>query len=189
MNSFVRSFVAFALLAATGRVWATTVIEKDLAALAAEADQVFLGTVTSVHSDWADTGHREIETVVTFGDLTPLFGVDTPTLSLRFSGGQVGDIIEHIPGMPQFAAGQRYVIFAQRSAAASSIAGFHQGCFRVSGAGSNATVEVRTYEQIGVAADGRSVVGDAASATTAVALDAFLTDVRQRLGQREGAGQ
>ena len=190
MRLFVRCVLTIVLLVwSSGAAPATTVIEKNLDALINEADQVFVGTVTSVRSDWTDSMHRDIETVVTFGDLLPLAGVDAPTIELRFAGGQVGDLIEHIAGMPQFTVNDRLVIFAHRDHSASSLVGFHQGCFRVDGTGENASVTVPSYERMGTLSDGRSVVSDAPKTITTIPLPDFLTDIRHRLAQRDGAAQ
>lgn len=188
MKSLVRLVFATVLVLSNARfAHATTVIEKNLDALCAEADQVFVGTVISVQSAWTEAQHRDIETTVTFGDLVALLGVDTTEVSLQFSGGRVGDVIEYVPGMPQFNVGERFVIFARGGGSASALVGFHQGFFRVDGNGTSETVAVRSYERIGTLADGRSVIGDSASATTNVPLEDFLNDVRRRLAQRQGA--
>lgn len=110
---------------------ATTVIAKDFSALCAKADLIFVGTVSTVESRWTDPERQAIETLVTFSDVTPVFGTEDREVTLRFGGGQVGTLREEIAGVPQFAVGDRRVIFARREYSVSPIVGFHQGVFPV----------------------------------------------------------
>jgi hypothetical protein len=110
---------------------ATTVVRKELGSLCAEADLVFVGTVSGVRSQWADDRQQAIETFVEFADLDWLRGGDAETLTMRFGGGQVGEVREHVVGLPVFSAGDRVVIFARTERSVSPIVGFNQGYFRV----------------------------------------------------------
>jgi hypothetical protein len=162
---------------------ATTVIEKDLAALCNEADRVFVGTVSSVQSQWTDPEQRHIETLVTFSDIEPLFGVDTADVVLRFSGGQVGDTVEQVEGMPAFHVGDRDVIFARNAGSVSPIVGFNQGCLHVDGTGSGATVALPSYQPIGMLGD-RRVLSAESRTSSSMSLNDFLSEVRGRLEAR-----
>lgn len=165
---------------------ATTVIEKDLDALSAEADRVFVGTVAAIESAWADTDQRYIASWVTFDRIDPLLGVGSPEVTLRFSGGQIGDLVQHVQGLPQLAVGDRVVIFARDGNAVSPLVGFHQGCLRVDGDGDAAVVITNTYQRIGTSSDGQQVITDARVSTVSRPLSEFLVDVRQRLSTRRG---
>src|SRR5438128_9648992 len=92
--------------------FATTVLAKSFAALCNEADLVFIGTVSQVTSQWSDPEVKAIETLVTFSNVEPLWGNDASDVTLRFGGGQVGDLHEEVAGMPHFLAGERVLIFA-----------------------------------------------------------------------------
>ena len=162
---------------------ATTVIEKDLAALCNEADRVFVGTVSSVQSQWTDPQQRHIETLVTFSDIEPLFGVDTAAVVLRFSGGRVGDTAEQVEGMPTFHVGDRLVIFARNGNAVSPIVGFNQGCLHIDGTGSEATVALPSYQPIGMLGD-RRVLGAESRTSSSMNLNDFLSEVHGRLDAR-----
>jgi len=175
------------LLAAPRLASATTVIEKDLDALCAEADRVFVGTVSTVQSQWTDPQQNHIETLVTFAKIEPLFGVDTNEMVLRFSGGRVGDIVEQVEGMPTFQEGERMVIFARDGRYLSPLVGFNQGCLRVEGSGSNATVAFPSYQPIGMLGDRRVLSAEVQSSAT-MKLNDFVTEVRGRLSAR-GKGQ
>jgi hypothetical protein len=162
---------------------ATTVIEKDLAALCNEADRVFVGTVSSVESRWTDPQQRHIETLVTFSGVEPLLGVDTAEVVLRFSGGQVGDTVEQVEGIPTFHVGDRNVIFARNDASVSPIVGFNQGCLHIEGTGSAATVALPSYQPIGMLGD-RRVLGAESRTSSSMNLNDFLSEVRGRLDAR-----
>jgi hypothetical protein len=179
---------ALALLLTTPAV-ATTVIEKDLNALCDEADRVFVGTVKQVSSRWRDAGQHTIETLVTFSDVEPLYGSDGRDVTLRFAGGEIGDVVESIAGMPRFNVGERAVIFARDAAGVSPLVGFHQGGARIAGSGGEATVETTTYERVGELPNGRAVLGERIVRRTSVPLASYLDTVRARLALRNGAAR
>ncbi len=176
------------VLAAWGApVAATVVVAKDFAALCAEADLVFVGTVTDVTSSWRDAAQRSIETQVTFGALTWLHGTPRPAVTLHFAGGEVGGLREEVAGVPSFAVGQRRIVFARDGDFLSPVVGFHQGLFQVVDDGAGPVVldaSGRAVTGVARAALQRGTRGDA---TAALPLDAFLDRVRQQLdagGQR-----
>ncbi len=165
---------------------ATTIIAKDFAALCAEADLIFVGTVRAVVSRWTDPEQRAIETLVTFSDVTPVFGTEGREVTLRFGGGQVGTLREEIAGVPQFAVGDRRVIFARREYSVSPIVGFHQGVFPVVDTPQGpvvAGVEAAAPEE------GASTEAPRASREGAVPLDTFLDRVRRELASRPDRGR
>jgi hypothetical protein len=172
------------LLGAALPLRATTVVEKDLDALCAEADRVFIGTVSSIRARWADQAGGRIETLVTFTNIEPLFGVDQTEVVLRFAGGQVGDVVERVGGMPEFRVGERAVIFALDGRFASPLVGFHQGRFPIQGDGAAASVLSSSYRLVGAVADGARAVGERPRTQVSVPLDDFLSEVRRRLTAR-----
>lgn len=109
----------------------TVIVAKSFDDLTAEADLIFVGTVTGLQSRWVDEEQSAIETVVTFSVEEALLGDLGKEESLRFSGGEVDGLREQIAGVPRFVVGQRVVLFARRGHSASPVVGFHQGCFRV----------------------------------------------------------
>lgn len=120
-----------ALAMAAPRASATVVVAKDFAALCAEADLIFVGTVTQTDSRWVDREKQAIETEVTFGDLTWLRGPAQSSITLHFAGGEVDGLREAIAGMPAFTVGERRIIFARKGRYVSPIVGFDQGALRV----------------------------------------------------------
>ena len=165
---------------------ATTVIAKDFAALCAEADLIFAGTVSAVESRWSDPEQQAIETLVTFSDITPVFGTEGGTVTLRFAGGQVGTMREEIAGVPQFAVGDRRVIFARRERSVSPIVGFHQGVFSVVDTPEGPAV----VGAEGAAPEERTgTEAQRASRAGAVPLETFLERVRRELAARPDGGR
>ena len=165
---------------------ATTIVEKDLDALAAEADQVFVGTVSAVQSQWSDPQQHNIETFVTFSDIEPLFGTGTSDIVLRFSGGRVGDVAEYVAGAPTFAVGDRLIIFARNERSVSPIVGFNQGCLPVTGDGDSATVTLTARTPIATLPNGQRLLSEVPQGQTEMPLRDFLVDVRRRLAGRTG---
>jgi hypothetical protein len=163
---------------------ATVVVEKDFAALCAEADLIFVGTVTDVTSEWSDPQRRAIRTRVSFGDLTWLRGGSADSITLTFAGGEMDGLREEIAGVPRFAVGERRVLFARDGAYISPLVGFSQGQFRVVD-GPNGAV-VLDADGKPVPATDRAALqrGDSAAAGEPVSLDAFLGRVRNTLEDR-----
>ena len=120
-------------------VHATTIEEKSFDDMSAEADMIFVGTVEDVHSEWVAEEGGPIETLVTFSALEWIRGNAHDELTLRFSGGEMNDIAERLPGMPRFSVGDRIAVFANEGQQASPIVGFNQGAFQIieTSAGSN----------------------------------------------------
>lgn len=167
---------------------ATVLVGKSFRDLCAEADLVFVGTVASVESRWADAQRQAIETMVTFSVATVMLGAPRDQAQLRFAGGRVEGRRSEVVGLPTFAEGDRVIVFARSGRAVSPIVGFNQGLFRIRDAGAGPTV---------VAADGRSPVrlgavpadaGGAAQAVSApLGLDRFLDMIRSELASPPGS--
>jgi hypothetical protein len=112
--------------------WALTAVPRTFAELVGLADWVLIGTVTQVTSAVEAKGER-IYTYVTLADLEMIKGAwhDTEYV-LRVSGGVVDQRGEVYPGLPQFEAGRRYVLFIQGNfSALFPVVGLHQGVFCV----------------------------------------------------------
>ncbi len=105
----VRGVAVGGLGAVHRRRRATVVVSKDFAALCDEADLIFVGTVTEVESRWVDSSQQAIETLVTFGDLTWMYGTPQSSVTLRFAAARLDGLREEIAGAPQFARGERRV--------------------------------------------------------------------------------
>lgn len=111
MKPFVLRAVLASLFLATV-VFAMTVRPPEFDELVAKADTVVRGTVTTVRSEWRGTGEtRRIVTLVTFAVERCLVGDAPATVELEFLGGRVGDDRLTVPGQPQFARGDREILF------------------------------------------------------------------------------
>lgn len=179
------SLAILAALSLSREAAATTVLAKSFESICHESDMVFVGSVTGVESRWAAPEQGTIETLVTFSDLIPLFGVDSQKVVLRFAGGAVDGIREEIAGMPHFEVGDRVVVFAREGRFVSPIVGFHQGLFEVVER-DGAPVVLNERGVPVTAVDGKSLrLGSTAGgASSAMALDVFLDRVRDTLATR-----
>lgn len=110
----------------------TTVIPLRPSEIAKAAEQVVVGTVLSSQCRFAPNGFG-IQTLVTLGDLSVQKGsVLTPTLTLEFMGGQVGDRKQVVHDMPELQVGKRYLLYVEGNGKyASPVVGFWQGAFEI----------------------------------------------------------
>lgn len=121
-----------ALSATTAR--ATIVRALDFGEQCAQAETVVVGTVRDVVSRRIATNPSFFETLVTLAVDEVVVGTAADALTLRLAGGEVGAIRQSIDGMPEFVAGERYVVFLEREQdppLVSPIIGFNQGLYRV----------------------------------------------------------
>lgn len=91
---------------------ATSVMPPSFSELVAEADTIARGTVTAVDARWVDVDSRHvIKTYVTFAVEKALKGTPANVVTLEFLGGTVGPETLRVSGMPQFAVGDREILF------------------------------------------------------------------------------
>lgn len=178
------ALLALLSLLGTAPAGATVVVEKDFAALCAEADLIFVGTVTGVAAEWSDPQRRAIRTRVTFGDLTWLRGGPAASITLTFAGGEMDGLREEIAGVPRFALGERRVLFARDGAYVSPLVGFNQGQFQVVEGPDGAVVFDAEGKPVPAANRAALQQGESAAAGPPVSLDAFLGRVRNALEDR-----
>jgi hypothetical protein len=115
---------------ATGLAHGTTFRPKDFDQLVGEAEQIFVGTVTTTQSRKKPTGG--ILTEVTFGNLRMVKGSDAGTITLEVMGGTVGKETLQVSGVPVFRMGMRYLVFmAGNGTAIFPVVGGNQGVFQV----------------------------------------------------------
>jgi len=90
---------------------AATFVDKNLAQLVTEAEQIFVGSVASVQSRKLPNG--AIVTDFRFSDVQFIKGESTATdIVLLALGGEVDGLRLEIPGLPQFQRGGRYLVFS-----------------------------------------------------------------------------
>ncbi len=131
VGALLAAAVAFAQVKSTG---ATLVRAVEFAEQCATAETIVVGTVRAVESRRMATAPSLFETRVTLAVDEVVAGAAPGELTLRLAGGEVGAIRQSIDGMPEFAAGERYVVFLEREQdppLVSPIVGFNQGLYRV----------------------------------------------------------
>jgi hypothetical protein len=113
------------------RAHATTLVPAELADLARAARVIVRGRIAAVEARSTDD-RRAIETLVTLDPETYLKGSPASVVRFRVPGGQIGRYRRVVVGAPQFAPGQRVIVFlAARSPAIPSVIGLNQGVFRL----------------------------------------------------------
>ena len=166
---------------------ATTVDPVSFEEMVRSSQRIFVGEVISVQSFRADAaGALRIRTRVTFRAGESLLGAG-PLVVLEFRGGTVGDLTEQIAGMPEFAVGDQYVVFAHDGGQwVSPLVGFSQGLFRVSRDARDGTSRVLGYDGTPIAstsAVGRSAARVSAAITIPMPLSAFVQAIEAELAK------
>jgi hypothetical protein len=143
-----------AIVAAAGPASSTTVSEPTFDELVLRAESVVVGRVVSTRSAWVDSrSGRSIVTDVTVAIEQTIKGPEYAQRSYQFLGGTVGDDTLRVDGMPQFAVGDRDVLFINEAGQpASPLVGFMYGRFRIMRDPRTGADMVRTY-------DGRPLAG------------------------------
>ena len=122
------------MLLGTTHAFCSTAITLDLPEISKRADIIADVTVQSTSSYWTSpAGGKSIHTLVNFTVNQVLKGEPSSKLSLDFLGGQVGNRALKVPGIPQFAPEEHYIIFsyAPDKAMACPILGLDQGALRI----------------------------------------------------------
>ena len=149
------------------------------------AERIFVGEVVDVSSFRADTtSGLRIRTRVTFRTSETVLGAG-PLVVLEFRGGTVGGRTEQVEGMPSFAVGDEYVVFAHDGAQwVSPIVGLSQGLFHVSRDARDGASLVLTHDGVPVATTtsvGRPRVRVAPTMSVPMTLSAFMDAVHTEL--------
>jgi hypothetical protein len=95
---------------------ATTVIPPTFDQLVNDAETIFEGTVSSMHSEWAGQGtERHIVTYVTFKIEDPIKGALGAETTLRMFGGTVDGQTIEVADAPRFKLGDRDILFVEHN--------------------------------------------------------------------------
>ena len=153
--------------------------------LVTRADVIFVGEVTGVRAFPLDTPDGTIiKTRVVFRVSDPLWGTTSLVEVFDFLGGTWGDLEFAVTGMPEFAVGDRRVVFAYRDPSINPIVGFTQGLLQIRRDGGGGVDRVFTLggvplgqpESIGAGAPAASV-----TPISPMALSAFRDRVSRAL--------
>lgn len=179
------------LILGASSVRATTVPPLTLSQVVGGAELIAVGAVTAIRERW-DLEREAPLTEVTFSVLEVLKGRVGEVLTLQFLGGPTPDgFTLVVAGMPQFAEGDRAVLFsAGNGTEACPLVGWWQGLYRLFyDAGREAFTVANHAGQPVVAIDGDparmearvSVEANDEQLVPAMTLDAFRTVVRTAL--------
>lgn len=112
MISLRTGALAALLLVPLSSASAMSVVDRDFADLVDRAEQIVVGTVTAIENGENERGGPM--TFVTFDDLTVIKGDVAPPFVLQIHGGTARDgVLMHVPDLPQFAVGDRAVLFVR----------------------------------------------------------------------------
>lgn len=176
MRHFFGCLVLVILSATAAR--ATVVIPADLTELANNAQWIVRGEVVDVSGQWADN-RRAIETVVTLQVEAALKGSPGETVTFRVAGGTLGRYRSIVVGAPEFAVGQRVIVFlGANGPIIPYLVGFHQGVYRISSTTNGTTVVMPPADAASTAPD----AGRGAPTRVPVPLNDFERRVRTLTG-------
>ncbi len=110
-------------------VHATTVEKLTLDDLAARAEEIVQGVVRTSRTYWSG---KLILTTTTIEVTEAIKGKPTRTMEITTVGGQIGDTVLHVGGMPVFVSGETTIVFVGKSNGYLTVLGLGQGKFTVS---------------------------------------------------------
>lgn len=94
----------------------STVIPPTFEQLVQQAELIFQGTVTDVHSVWEGEGaQRHINSYVTFQVQDSVKGTAGASYTIRMLGGTVGDETMEVTDTPKFKVGDRDILFVEHN--------------------------------------------------------------------------
>ncbi len=112
-------------------LWATTVKRMDLDQLIAHSGRIIVGRCLSVESRW-NAKRTLILTYSQFEVQQDLKGNSPPVVTVVTIGGNVGDRVQAVAGMPSFSAGQEALLFLENTRQQYWLpVGLEQGHFRI----------------------------------------------------------
>lgn len=122
---------------------AATVREVSFDHLCERAEAIICATAREVRTEASPDGNHVL-TFTRFDNLVWVKGdtieegtadgdeVSSESYEVCTLGGRLGNIVEKIPGMPQFEIGNRYILFVEGNGRnICPIVGVHQGCFHI----------------------------------------------------------
>jgi hypothetical protein len=110
---------------------ATTVERLSLEDLAKRSQNIVEGVVRGARTYWSPNG-KLILTTTTIEVTESMKGQAPRTVEVTTVGGQIGDTVLHVGGMPTFVTGESTIVFIEKSSTYLTVLGFSQGKFTVS---------------------------------------------------------
>jgi len=116
MKSFRLPLLLLTFLFGFATARATTVIPPTFDRLVSDAEMIFEGAVSSMHSEWTGQGtDRHIVTYVTFKVEDPIKGSPGAECTLRMFGGTVDGHTIEVADAPRFKVGDRDILFVEHN--------------------------------------------------------------------------
>ncbi|MBN2290361.1 MAG: hypothetical protein JXQ83_13585 [Candidatus Glassbacteria bacterium] len=145
-----------------------------------QAEVIVVATAGERSSFWSENGGR-IYTDTPFQVEQAVKGGVSGTVTVRQLGGQVGDVAQAVAGTPEFAAGERYVLFLEaRPDGKFRVVGFSQGCYPVV---EDAGGKARVMPSMAAASGAHFIDRPQGAARSTQSLAEFLARIRLRLAQ------
>jgi hypothetical protein len=111
-----KSLLLIATIALVTGARATTVIPPTFEQLVDQAEVIFQGSVTEVHSVWSGEGaQRHIDSYVTFQIEEALKGVPGKSYTIRMLGGTVDGETMEVTDSPKFKVGDHDILFVEHN--------------------------------------------------------------------------
>lgn len=131
MSDMKRALIAVFVLLVSAAVRATVLVPATLDDLVREAGAIVRGRVVAVDSR-VTADRREIDTIVTLAAEASLKGPLESTVQFLVPGGTVGRYRRVFVGAPEFAVGQRAIVFlGWNGPSYPYLIGLGQGVFRI----------------------------------------------------------
>jgi hypothetical protein len=157
--------------------FATVILPADFSTVVNGADVIVSGRVVDIRSQLTDS--RSIESLVTVAISETLKGTATSTITFRVPNGTVGRYRRITIGAPEFAQGDRVVLFLRsRAPIVPTLFGLGQGVYRIAATDAGEMVLPAPMMARGIGAE-RVVRGD--PARRPLPLPEFLAAVRASL--------
>lgn len=190
MKRALLALVLLVLALSQGTAQAAAFAEKNLEQLVVEAEQIFVGNVSSLQSRRIQNG--AIVTDVRFSDVQAIKGQGVGIVLLLL-GGEVDGVRMEIPGVPRFQRGTRYLVFSRGNGKDMfPVVGGPAGLFRIMkdpGAG-GAVVLTWSGVPLGRAIEAEVLAGAAEPGRGAVSppvtLELFVAAIRAKLALHSG---
>jgi hypothetical protein len=104
------------LVVCLSSIQATTVIPPTFEQLVGQAEVIFQGSVTEVHSVWSGEGaQRQIDSYMTFQVEDSLKGKRGVSFTMRLLGGTVDGETMEVTDSPKFKVGDRDILFVEHN--------------------------------------------------------------------------
>jgi hypothetical protein len=131
MRNIRLALLCFFILLAPTRSGATTVERLGLDDLVEKADKIVAGKVSGSRTFWS-ADRKLIYTAYTIEVHETIKGEGSRSVEITTVGGQIGNLILHVSGMPSFEKGEDTVVFVESAGGRWTVVGLNQGKFTIS---------------------------------------------------------